>query len=88
MLGIALLAISVLAQRAGRARRNRAFHRAVADAAAGGGRVEASSRDLEVLAASVNDLLDEMSRRQADAERERETAPPSRDHAEAIERPC
>ncbi len=83
VLGLALLAISLLAQRAGRARRNRAFHHAIAHAAAGGGRVQAPSRDLEVLAASANDLLAEMSRRQAEAERERETAAAEQTAAEA-----
>jgi methyl-accepting chemotaxis protein/sensor domain CHASE-containing protein len=83
VLGLALLGISLLAQRVGRARRNRAFHDAVAAAAAGGGRVQAPSRDLEVLAASVNALLDEMSRRQAIAEREREEAAADQAAAEA-----
>ena len=83
VLGLALLAISLLAQRAGRAQRNRAFHHAVAAAALSGGRVRAPSRDLEVLAASVNGLLDEMSRRQASAEREREAAAEEQAAAEA-----
>jgi sensor domain CHASE-containing protein len=83
VLGLALLGISLLAQRAGRARRNPAFHSAVADAAAGGGRVQAPSRDLEVLAASVNQLLDEMSRRQAAADRQREESAAEQAAAEA-----
>jgi len=83
VLGLALLGISLLAQHVGRSRRNRAFHDAVAEAAAGGGRVQAPSRDLEVLAASVNALLGEMSRRQAIAEREREEAAADQAAAEA-----
>jgi methyl-accepting chemotaxis protein len=46
----------------------------VADAAARGGRVDAPSRDLRVLADSVNGLLDEMETRQRAAEAERQTA--------------
>ncbi|HET8977476.1 MAG TPA: methyl-accepting chemotaxis protein [Solirubrobacteraceae bacterium] len=82
VLGIALLTISLLAQRAGRARRNRAFHRAVREAAAHGGHVKAPSRDLAVLAAGVNELLDEMAHRQRAAEREREAAAAERAAAE------
>jgi methyl-accepting chemotaxis protein len=74
ILGLALLALSVLAQRAGQARRNRAFQQAVAGAAARGGRVEAVSRDLKVLAGSVNGLLEEMEARQRAADAEREAA--------------
>ncbi len=74
ILGITLLALSILAQRAGWARRNRALHRAVADAAARGGRVEAPSRDLTVLADSVNGLLDEMQARRRSADDERAAA--------------
>jgi methyl-accepting chemotaxis protein/sensor domain CHASE-containing protein len=83
VLGLALLAISLLAQRAGRARRNRAFHSAVAEAAAAGGRVQAPSRDLEVLAAGVNTLLDEMAHRQATADRERDETAAEQAAAEA-----
>jgi methyl-accepting chemotaxis protein len=74
ILGLTLLALSILAQQTGQARRNRAFHRAVANAAARGGRVEAPSRGLTVLADSVNDLLDEMEARQRAADAEREAA--------------
>jgi sensor domain CHASE-containing protein len=74
ILGLTLLTLSILAQRAGQARRNRAFHRAVADAAARGGRVQAPSRNLNVLADSVNALLDEMEARQRAADTEREAA--------------
>lgn len=74
ILGIALLALSILTQRVAQGRRNRAFHAAVADAAARGGRVDAPSRDLRVLADSVNGLLDEMETRQRAAEAERQTA--------------
>ena len=70
ILGIALLLISVLAQRVAHARRNRAFLRAVRDAAAAGGRVEPPGRELAVLAASVNELLDVMTARQLEAQRE------------------
>jgi methyl-accepting chemotaxis protein len=83
ILGLALLTLSVLAQRAGQARRNRAFNRAVADAAARGGRVEASSRDLKVLADSVNALLSEMEARQRATDAERETAAVEQAAAEA-----
>ncbi len=68
VLGIALLLISILAQKAGHARRNRAFMRAVRAAAAGGGRVTPPGRDLRVLATSVNELLDVMTERQAQAQ--------------------
>jgi methyl-accepting chemotaxis protein len=74
VLGITLLVLSILTQRVAQARRNRAFHAAVADAAARGGRVEAASRDLRVLADSVNGLLDEMEARQRAADAEREAA--------------
>lgn len=83
ILGLALLGISLLAQRAGRARRNRAFHEAVAEAAVGGGRVQAPSGDLQVLADSVNGLLDELERRQAAAQRDREIAAAEQAAAEA-----
>jgi methyl-accepting chemotaxis protein len=69
-LGIALLLISILAQRAGHARRNRAFLRAVRAAAAQGGRVAPPGRDLAVLATSVNELLDAMTAHQLEAQRE------------------
>jgi len=70
VLGIALLLISVAAQRVGHARRSRAFVHAVRDAAAEGGHVEAPGRELGVLAGSVNELLDVMTERQLEAQRE------------------
>ncbi|MGA9860228.1 MAG: methyl-accepting chemotaxis protein [Solirubrobacteraceae bacterium] len=83
VLGIALLAISLLAQRIGQARRNRAFDQAVRSAAADGGRVKAPSRDLSVLAASVNSLLDELATQQEQAERDRDAAAADRAAAES-----
>ncbi len=83
VLGLALLALSICGQRAGQTRRNRAFHRAIAAAALSGERVQAPSRDLTVLADSVNQLLDEMSRRQAAADRERAEAAADQAAAEA-----
>ena len=74
VLGIALLAISLLAQRIAQRRRNHDFERAVRAAAAEGGRVKAPSGDLAVLASSVNELLDELVAQQAQAQHERETA--------------
>ncbi len=70
VLGIALLGISILAQRIAHARRNRAFLRAVRAAAADGGRVAPPGRSLAVLATSVNELLDVMTARQLEAQRE------------------
>ena len=70
VLGIALLGISIIAQRIGHARRNRAFLRAVRAAAADGGRVAPPGRSLAVLATSVNELLDVMTARQLEAQRE------------------
>lgn len=69
VLGIALLLISIVAQRAGQARRNREFQRAVSAAEAHGGHVAPPGRDLAVLAGSVNRLLDKMSERQLEAQR-------------------
>ena len=74
VLGIALLAISILAQRAGHARRNRAFQLAVSAAAADGGRVAPPGRELAVLATSVNNLLDVMHERQLEAQRASQAA--------------
>jgi methyl-accepting chemotaxis protein/sensor domain CHASE-containing protein len=79
VLGIALLLISIVAQRTGVARRNRLFQFAVRDAAASGGHVAAPSQDLAVLASSVNGLLDEMVARQQQAEAEREAAQAERE---------
>ncbi len=70
VLGILLLVISIAAQRLGNARRNRIFVAAVESAAAGGGRVLAPSRDLAVVADSINRLLDAIAERQAYAQRE------------------
>jgi methyl-accepting chemotaxis protein/sensor domain CHASE-containing protein len=83
LLGIALLLISILAQRAGHARRNRAFQRAVKAAAAGGDHVTAPARGLTVLADSVNELLDVVAARQAEAEHERERSAAERSSAAA-----
>jgi methyl-accepting chemotaxis protein len=71
-IAIGLLLISVAAQRVGHARRTRKFVHAVREAAAGGGHVEAPGRDLAVLADSVNALLDGMTERQVEAQRERD----------------
>ena len=86
ILGVALLAISILAQRLGRARRNRAFLAAVRAAAADGGQVEAPARDLAVLATSVNELLQVMGERQAEAQRESEARAAERAEAMAVQR--
>ena len=83
ILGFTLLALSILAQRYGQARRNRAFHRAITKAAARGGRVETRSRDLKVLADSVNELLSEMEARQRTADADREAAAAEQAAAEA-----
>ncbi|MGA2925185.1 MAG: methyl-accepting chemotaxis protein [Solirubrobacteraceae bacterium] len=83
VLGVALLAISILAQRIGHARRNRIFQRAVRDAAAVGGRVAPPARDLAVLATSVNELLEVMNARQLEAQRAREAAAAERAAAAA-----
>ncbi|MGA2010025.1 MAG: methyl-accepting chemotaxis protein, partial [Solirubrobacteraceae bacterium] len=83
VLGIALLAISILAQRFGRERRNRAFVRAVRAAAAGGGRVTPPARELAVLATSVNELLDAMTEREHEAQRVSEAMADERAAAEA-----
>jgi methyl-accepting chemotaxis protein len=83
VLGLALLVISITAQRIGRARRNRAFERAVREAAAGGGQVEPPARELAGLASSVNELLDAISERQLQAEREREAIAAERAAEEA-----
>ena len=79
ILGIALLGISIVAQRAGVKRRNRLFQVAVGDAAERGAHVTAPSKDLSVLAESVNGLLDEMTARQHQTEAQRETAAAERE---------
>jgi methyl-accepting chemotaxis protein len=81
VLGIALLLISIFAQRSGVVRRNRSFQIAVRTAAADGGHVAPPSKDLTVLATSVNGLLDEMSAKQQQAEAERESAAAERETA-------
>jgi sensor domain CHASE-containing protein len=86
ILGIALLGISILAQRLGHARRNKAFQQAVRAAAASGGRVAPPARDLAVLATSVNELLDEMTARQREAQREQEQLASDRTAATAAQR--
>jgi methyl-accepting chemotaxis protein len=81
VLGIVLLSISIVAQRSGVVRRNRLFQLAVRRAAADGGHVAAASKDLAVLATSVNALLDEITSRQQQAEAEREGAAAEREAA-------
>jgi methyl-accepting chemotaxis protein len=83
VLGVLLLLVSVLAQRTAIRRRNGAFRRAVAEAAATGSEVQAPSRDLAPLAASVNELLAEMASRQEATERERAEAAATEAEAEA-----
>jgi methyl-accepting chemotaxis protein/sensor domain CHASE-containing protein len=83
VLGIALLLISIAAQRVGHARRSRVFVHAVRAAAADGSRVESPGRQLAVLATSVNELLDVMTERQAEARREQEAAAAERAAAAA-----
>jgi methyl-accepting chemotaxis protein len=83
VLGIELLVISILAQRAAQARRNRAFQQAISHAAAGGGSVAPPGRDLAVLATSVNGLLETMSERQLEAHRARDAAAAERAAAAA-----
>jgi methyl-accepting chemotaxis protein/sensor domain CHASE-containing protein len=82
-LGVLLLFVSVLAQQTAIRRRNGAFQKAVAEAAAAGTEVQAPSRDLAPLAESVNELLAEMAARQEAAERERTEAAATEAEAEA-----
>ncbi len=74
VLGIALLVISIVAQRAAVTRRNHLFQEAVRTAAQEGGQVTAPDRSLEVIAHSVNALLEEIAERQQQAEGEREAS--------------
>jgi hypothetical protein len=83
VLGLLLLLVSVLAQQTAIRRRNGAFRRAVAEAAATGNEVQPPSRDLAPLAASVNELLAEMAARQEAAELERANAAATEAAAEA-----
>jgi len=83
VLGLLLLLVSVLAQQTALRRRNRAFRRAVAEAATAGREVQAPSRDLAPLAASVNELLAEMATRQEANERDRAEAAAADAQAEA-----
>ncbi len=83
VLGLLLLLVSILAQQTAIRRRNGAFRRAVGEAAAVGSEVQAPSRDLAPLAASVNELLAEMAARQDAAERDRADAAASEAQAEA-----
>jgi hypothetical protein len=83
VLGVLLLLVSVLAQQTAIRRRNGAFRRAVAEAAASGNEVQAPSRDLAPLAESVNALLAEMAARQETSERERAEAAAAEAEAEA-----
>jgi PAS domain S-box-containing protein len=68
VLGIAMLAISILAQRMARERRNRLFAQAVRTASASGERVIPAARELAVLASSANELLDTITVRQLEAQ--------------------
>jgi hypothetical protein len=68
ILGLVLLAISLFAQRRGRARRERAFLTAVRAASASGGRVTSASRELSAVASSVNELLDAATARHAEVQ--------------------
>ena len=81
ILGLALLAIAIGAQRLGVSRRNKLFRVAVDGAKLSGSHVEPPSRDLAVLADSVNGLLDEMAARASQAAAERETAAAEREAA-------
>jgi methyl-accepting chemotaxis protein len=81
VLGLALLVIAIVAQRYGVTRRNRLFRVAVDEAKTTGDLVEPPSRDLAVLAQSVNGLLDEMTARAAQAAAEREEAAAARERA-------
>lgn len=81
VLGIVLLLVSIVAQRAGVVRRNRMFQLAVRRAASEGGHVAPPSKEFAVLASSVNALLDEMSARQEQAQAEREGAAAEREAA-------
>jgi methyl-accepting chemotaxis protein len=81
ILGIVLLLISILAQRSGVVRRNRLFQLAVRRAAANGEHVTAPSKDLSVLAGSVNELLDMIAERQHQTEAEREATDAEREAA-------
>lgn len=83
VLGLLLLLVSILAQRAAIRRRNHAFRRAVAEAALAGGEVRAPSRDLAPLAASVNELLAEMASRRNARELERAQSADAEAAAEA-----
>ncbi len=86
ILGVVLLMISILAQRVGQARRNRAFQLAVSRAASDGGRVAPPGRELAVLADGVNGLLDTMAERQTEARRVSEAASAERAAAAADRR--
>ena len=86
VLGIALLGISILAQRIAHRRRSRAFQAAVREAAELGGRVDPPARDLAVLAGSVNELLEAMSARQLEAQRASEAMNAERAAASAERR--
>jgi signal transduction histidine kinase len=68
VLGIAMLAISILVQRMARERRNHLFAQAVRTASASGGRVTPAARELAVLASSANELLDTITARQREAQ--------------------
>jgi sensor domain CHASE-containing protein len=81
VLGIVLLLISILAQRSGVVRRNRLFQLAVRRAAASGEHVTAPSKDLAVLAGSVNGLLDMIAERQHQAQADREATDAEREAA-------
>jgi methyl-accepting chemotaxis protein len=71
-IGLALVLTGTAVQWVWQARRSRAFASAVRAAAAGGRHVEAAGGRLAVVAESVNDLVDEMTERRLEAERERD----------------
>ena len=85
VLGIALLVISMAAQRIAHARRSRAFVHAVRDAAGGGVHIEAPGRGLDALARSVNELLDTMAARRLETQHEQEAIAAERAAAAAAE---
>ena len=72
LLGLALLSISILAQRVGTSRRNRVLQSAIRAATAEGGRVSPPSREFAALASSVNELLEEMTARQRETQRQQD----------------
>jgi methyl-accepting chemotaxis protein/sensor domain CHASE-containing protein len=86
VLGLALLSISILAQRVGTSRRNRVLQAAIRAATADGGRVSAPSREFAVLATTVNELLEEMTARQREAQRQQDEIARERSQAATAKR--